>query len=127
MNFKIIDAGIMNGFETLTRLGGYIMLFSMVASLLQKLPVPDLFRLCITGVTEITNGINLLGKASLPDGIRYVLAMGFTAFGGLSGLTQTSSMIKDTPLSLKNYFLKKLFLSAVSALLAYSVAIALHI
>lgn len=26
INFKIIDAGIMNGFETLTRLGGYIIL-----------------------------------------------------------------------------------------------------
>ena len=41
MNFKIIDTGIMDGFETLTRLGGYIMLFSMIASLLQKLPVLD--------------------------------------------------------------------------------------
>ena len=57
MNFKIIDTGIMDGFETLTRLGGYIMLFSMIASLLQKLPVPHIVTLILTGMVEITNGI----------------------------------------------------------------------
>lgn len=127
MNFKIIDAGIMNGFETLTRLGGYIMLFSMLASLLQKLPLPATVRLCITGITEITTGICLLGNSSLPLSIRYTLAMGFTAFGGLSGIAQTSSMIKDTTLSLKSYCQKKVFLSILTLLLAYSVAIALRL
>ena len=29
LNFRIIDAGIMNGFEALTKLGGYIILFSI--------------------------------------------------------------------------------------------------
>lgn len=123
MNFKIIDAGIMNGFETLTRLGGYIMLFSMIASFLQRLPLPTVLRLCITGMTEITTGIHLLGNASLPFCVRYVLAMGFTAFGGLSGIAQTSSMIKDTSLSLKNYCIQKLFLSSVTVILACGVAV----
>ena len=44
-------------FETLTRLGGYIMLFSMIASLLQKLPVPRVVTLILTGMVEITNGL----------------------------------------------------------------------
>ena len=30
LNFSIIDAGIMNGFEILCKLGGYIMLFSIL-------------------------------------------------------------------------------------------------
>ena len=63
MNFKIIDAGIMNGFETLTRLGGYIMLFSMIASMLQALPTSRMVRLIAIGLTELTNGIQLLDGA----------------------------------------------------------------
>lgn len=123
MNFKIIDAGIMNGFETLTRLGGYIILFSMIASLLQKLPIPLLAKVWITGITEITNGIHLLAKTPMDAALRYILAMTFTAFGGLSGIAQTSSMVKDADLSLKNYCIVKLLLTAVTAALAWLVTI----
>lgn len=123
MNFKIIDAGIMNGFETLTRLGGYIILFSMIASIVQKLPVPPQFRLLITGFTEITNGISLIPETSLSPKWQYIHAMGFTAFGGLSGIAQTSSMTKDTGLSLKNYCLLKIILTVLSLLLAWTVTI----
>ncbi len=122
MNFKIMDAGIMNGFETLTRLGGYIMLFSMIASMVKKLPLPALCSLVVTGMTEITNGISLLKDAPLSPGLCYVLAMTFTAFGGLSGIAQTSSMVRDTGLSLKKYSLLKCLLTTVSALLALGVA-----
>ena len=127
MNFKIIDAGIMNGFETLTRLGGYIMLFSMAASMLQKLPLPTALKLCLTGFTEITNGICLLGNSPLSNRTRYILAMAFTAFGGFSGIAQTSSMIKDTPLSLKKYLFQKVLLAILSSLLALITAICLKI
>lgn len=127
MNFKIIDAGIMNGFETLTRLGGYIMLFSMIASMLQALPTSRMVRLIAIGLTELTNGIQLLDGAPASDGGRYILAMGFTAFGGLSGIAQTSSMIKDTGLSLKKYCLQKVLFALCSALLAWAVTLWIQI
>lgn len=127
MNFKIIDAGIMNGFETLTRLGGYIMLFSMIASITQKLPLSSQTRLILTGIAEITNGINLLPASIESIQWQYILAMTFTAFGGLSGIAQTSSMIKDTDLSLKNYCILKLLLTGCSLFLAWCVTIWFHI
>lgn len=125
MNFKIIDAGIMNGFETLTRLGGYIMLFSILASLLAKLPVSPLLTLILTGITEITNGISLLSGSAYSPGAKYILAMGFTAFGGLSGIAQTSSMIAGTGLSLGRYCLLKILLTACTLGLALLVTVCL--
>lgn len=125
MNFKIIDAGIMNGFETLTRLGGYIMLFSIFASMLYQLPIPTSIKVILTGITEITNGIHQLSLLPLSGGSRYILAMAFTAFGGLSGIAQTSSMVKGTALSMKRYLWLKLFLTAISALLAGIVSLLL--
>lgn len=123
MNFKIIDAGIMNGFETLTRLGGYIMLFSMIASILQKLPLAGFLKLLLTGFTEITNGIHLIPEMIHRPDLQYIFAMAFTAFGGLSGIAQTSSMIKDTELSLRVYFQLKIVLMLCSGILAWLVTI----
>lgn len=127
MNFKIIDAGIMNGFETLTRLGGYIMLFSMIASMIRNLPLSSDAKLLLTGMTEITNGISLLPTSGKCNSQQYILAMAFTAFGGLSGIAQTSSMTKDTGLSLKKYSILKIFLAVCAAILAWGVTVLLHI
>ncbi len=121
INFKIIDAGIMNGFETLTRLGGYIMLFSMISSMLRLLPLPETTKLILTGLTEITNGIKAVSQSSLTPACRYLLAMTFTAFGGCSGLAQTSSMIKGTGLSIKKYGIFKLIMTLITAVLAWAV------
>lgn len=122
MNFKIIDAGIMNGFDTLARLGGYIMLFSMLASLLRKLPLRPEFTLLATGILELTNGIDCLSAYSGSSQMKYVLAMAFTAFGGLSGIAQTSSMIRDTSLSIRRYCILKGICTGISTLLACLVA-----
>ena len=121
MNFKIIDAGIMNGFETLTRLGGYIMLFSIFASILTELPLCLPLKTLLIGITEITNGIHQLPSSGYEKSTCYILAMAFTAFGGFSGVAQTSSMVKGCALSMKRYLLAKILLAILSGILAYGV------
>lgn len=118
INFQIIDAGIMNGFETLTKIGGYIMIFSILASCFLMLPIPDLMKTCCIGVVELTNGIHYLSSTALTSESKYVLAMIFTAFGGLSGVAQTSAMIKGTGLSMKKYVLWKLVLCIITGILS---------
>lgn len=118
INFQIVDAGIMNGFETLTKIGGYIMIFSILASCFSMLPLPNQVKLCFIGITELTNGIHAISHTSMTKGSQYVLAMVFTAFGGLSGIAQTSAMIKDTGLSIKRYCFIKAVLAIITGLLA---------
>jgi hypothetical protein len=118
MNFKIIDAGIMNGFETLTRIGGYIMMFSIIASMLEYLSLSPTAKAVLTGLTEITNGIHSLSVINLLPRHRYLLAIFFTAFGGLSGIAQTSSMIQKTSLSMRRYIRGKLLFAVCSVVLA---------
>lgn len=119
MNFKIIDTGIMNGFETLTKLGGYIMLFSITASIFKTLSLPDKLSSLLIGSVELTNGIAVLSKLSISSELKYIAAMGFTAFGGISGLAQTFSMTKECHFSKKNYFCAKLFLTVCTLTSAY--------
>ena len=118
INFQIVDAGIMNGFETLTKIGGYIMIFSILASCFSQMPLPDSVKICCIGFTELTNGIQALSKSPLSLEKQYILAMIFTAFGGISGLAQTSAMIKDTGLSMKKYLFWKIILCIITGVLA---------
>lgn len=121
INFQIVDAGIMNGFETLTKIGGYIMIFSILASCFFMLPFPELIKMCAIGFTELTNGIHILCASTLPPEHKYVLAMLYTAFGGISGLAQTSAMIKETCLSMRKYIFWKAILSIITGILAYGI------
>ena len=118
INFQIVDAGIMNGFETLTKIGGYIMIFSILASCFLMLPMPELLKTGCIGVIELTNGIHYLSSTAMTSESKYVLAMIFTAFGGLSGIAQTSAMIKGTGLSIKKYVLWKLVLCIITGILS---------
>lgn len=119
INFKIIDAGIMNGFETLTKLGGYIILFSILSEMTKSLPLKsELFTCTLSGFTEITSGIAHISSSSLSFRIQYPLILAVTSFGGLSGLAQTASMVGRAGFSMKRYLATRLILSVCSGTLA---------
>ena len=104
----MLDTSIMHAFETVTRLGGYIILFSILASLVIRctasVPVLSVF---LTGLTEMTTGIALVGASSLKLSLRYLLSLTFAAFGGLSCIAQTRGMLIGTPLSIRTYIAGK--------------------
>lgn len=119
MNFQLIDDGIMNGFETLAKLGGYIMMFAILAQMTTLLPVDNQYIRCILiGFTEITNGITYTTNTDMAFSQSYPLIMAYTAFGGFSGLAQTASMVKDVHFPLKSYICTKLTGTAITFLLA---------
>ncbi len=120
LSFQMIDAGIMDGFETLLKLGGYIMLFSLLTRMCMRIANGhELALMCLTGLTEITNGIHMIAQSpSYPLTIKYPMAIGITALGGLSGFAQTASMTKGTGISMRFYFLFRIVQAAVSTGLA---------
>lgn len=119
MNFQIIDAGIMNGFETLAKLGGYIMIFAILAEMTMLLPISNPTLKClVVGFTEITNGVAYTSRQNMEFQTAYPLLMAYTAFGGLSGFAQTASMVKETGFSMVSYFITKLLATASAFFLA---------
>lgn len=120
INFRIIDAGIMSGFETLTKLGGYLMLFAILSQMALSIPgLPVPLQCALAGLTEITNGIDVIAQSSLPFEAKYLMAVGLTAFGGLSGMAQTASMVRQAGFSMKSYLIEKTLCSLCSLLLAW--------
>ncbi len=103
-DFALLDASIMNGFEIITKVGGYIILFSIPAKIITNLyPSENMIKLLAVGLLEITTGINQISNSSYPLNIKIVLVIILTAFGGLSGLAQTKSVINETRLSILTY------------------------
>lgn len=117
---KLLDVSIMNGFESITRLGGYIILFSVIQGILKQLlrPLPHI-KYLILGLTEITTGISAISESSLPFTVRYPLILACTAFGGFCVTAQTKSMLSETNLPLKPYIKGKLCCSLCTLILAF--------
>ena len=114
---KVIDAEIASSALLLIKIGGYIMLFSIFAALLQKLPiVPYYWKLLLGSVLEITTGNAMISHAPVAANIKIILSLAATSFGGLSAAAQTNSVLQNTGLSLYHYLIMKL-LSGLCALL----------
>lgn len=129
LDFGILDHAIMNGFETVTRLGGYIILFSILSAFLIKpewisLPIKTL----LLSVAEITTGSHFIGSTNLfHTAIEQGMAIcACISFGGLSGIFQTKSVTRGTSLSLLPYIESKLIISLLSALLYLCICLCSH-
>ena len=64
-NFQVVDTCIMDGFETITKVGGYIIVFSVILSLFQSLPLKPMLLQILLPSLEVTNGIAIIGKSKV--------------------------------------------------------------
>lgn len=112
--FQILDRSIMNGFEIITKIGGYIILFSLLANLIcTYAPFSELINAILIGVLEITTGIQYISDSSLTFPVKLLLATALSAFGGLSSVAQTGSVLLHSPLKLTTYVTYKLLNSII--------------
>lgn len=112
-HFNIVDSCIMNGFETITKVGGYIILFSILFSLCSKLPITWLLP-----TLEISNGIPWIVNSGLDLSFTFPFVLALTSFGGFCAVAQTYSMIQETEFSIFPYIIQKLITALVTSLLA---------
>jgi hypothetical protein len=120
----ILDDSIMEGFETITRLGGYIILFSILGTFLLHTPIPSWIASPVSCILEITSGIPVL-KDTLGEShdIRPLAAFAL-GFGGISCLLQTKAIINGTYYSIKKYACHKLLIAAINMAAAFIMAYA---
>lgn len=119
LDMQIIDAGIISSFETLIKICGYIVLFSLLSTIFKILfDTSNVFLQFLLCNLEITNGIFTLSESSIALHQKYIYAIHLLSFGGLSGFAQTASILKDTDLSIKKYLIGKLCISSIATLLA---------
>lgn len=112
-SFEILDTSIMNAFENITKVGGYIILFSILFSLGNHFPFSALFS-----ILEVTNGIPCIIDACNTFPLTYILTLALTSFGGICSIAQTKAMLGGTKLSIVKYTIEKLVTAMITSLLA---------
>lgn len=117
---SLIDESIIDSFEAVTKVGGYIMLFSILLVFARELfPCSFLWQYILLPALEITNGIILLCDSNLTFPLKYTLLMACTSFGGLCAAAQTDCMLQGTDISLFPYIAEKLVTAGITSFIAY--------
>lgn len=130
----IIGTSITSSINTILLIGGFVVLFSVIISILQTSQLLDVFANClnpifnllhipekfstgfISGILELTNGLNII--CNIPEknlSINIIMASFLLGLGGISILLQVWSTIAKTDLSIKPYILGKLLHACISA------------
>ena len=130
----IIGNSISSSINTILLIGGFVVLFSVIISILQTsqllyilanllqpffdlLHIPASFTTgFISGILELTNGLNIISNIPAKKlSINIILASFLLGLGGISILLQVWSTIAKTDLSIKPYILGKLLHACLAA------------
>lgn len=115
-----LDSSILNGFQTITKIGGYVILFSIVSQFFLQLPDQlHVISYFLLATTEMTTGIYQISESNLNDNIKIILSLASAVSGGLSSLLQTQSVIAESGLSFRQYAIMKLIQTLLVVLLTY--------
>ena len=118
MQFPMLDACIMDSFATVTRLGGYIILFSILVRMMQLLPLPDTLSVLVSSLLEISCGIHQITTLTAhPARLITAYACACASFGGLSICAQTNSVLHDTPLNARSWITGRIILALLTPIL----------
>ncbi len=118
-DFSIFDKAIMDSFEVITKVGAYIILFSIPNRIISASNfISSYIKVLSISSLEITTGISHIINNFDNIRIKIVLIVAITAFGGLSALAQTNSVINNSRLSIVIYFKNKIIHMLIAIILA---------
>ena len=129
-NLIPLDDAIMNAAKLLCKIGGYLILFSILIQIIKNMTwIPETVRLMMIGILEMTTAVRELAVC-IPFPNSFIFALSALAFGGLSGLFQVRSVLqneyseaiaheKRVGLSIRPYVFWKLAHAALTAICAY--------
>ena len=138
---EILGKSIISSIETILLIGGFIVLFSVILSILQNSIILDVLSKIIfevlkifgvgdivfvknilIGLVEMTNGLYNISNISYKAiSINIIISSFLLGFGGLSILLQVNSIISKENISIKPYIIGKLMHGCIAAFLTYIV------
>lgn len=122
---EVLANSIISSIKTILMIGGFIVIFSVVISILNQSGVlnfvsnlfgnNDFISGIITGLIELTNGLNVISNIHIKNiSINILICAFLLGFGGISIMLQILSIVSKEKLSIKPYVIGKL-LQAVLA------------
>lgn len=124
---EILGTSITNSINTIMMIGGYVVLFSVIISILENCGIfnllviliqpflkifnipQELFTSIISGFIELTNGLKTISSIPIKNyTTTIIISSMLLGFGGISILLQVFSIISKTNISIKPYIIGKI-------------------
>lgn len=135
---EILGKSITNSISTILMIGGFVVIFSVVISILNQSHVFDLIynifspifnnlgistefiKPIFSGIIELTNGVSLVSNVHVKEiSINIIISAFLLGFGGISILLQVFSIIAKSGLSIKKYIIGKFAQGIIAAIYTY--------
>lgn len=131
----VLSSSIQNATNTVILIGGFVVFFSVVISMLNSSEILDfccsilsplftVFKIpieywngIVTGIIELTNGVKMTALNVNPVSI--IICSFLLGFGGISVLLQVLSITSEAKISIKPYILGKILQACFSAIFMY--------
>ena len=135
---EILSNAILESSKTIIMIGGFVVIFSVIISILNTSKMMELLSLALcpilkflhvdlsfaksilAGIIELTNGLSIVsGIANKSISINIVICAFLLGFGGISVMLQVLSITSKSDLSIRKYFCGKLLQGIIAALYTY--------
>ena len=136
---EILSTSIISSIKTILLIGGFVVLFSVILSLLNEsgfmkiicyfcFPLFDLFGMnkmdfsngFFSGVLEVTNGLNIISNINIKHiSCNIIISSFILGFGGLSVLLQVYSIISKSNISIKPYIIGKILHGIIASIYTF--------
>ncbi len=127
---SILTETIKKSIDTTLSIGGFIILFSIISSLIEKSNILSLLTIprlttevstsFVTGLLEVTNGINKIATVNnIPLLNKLIITSILIGFGGMSIHFQTLSIICNSKINFTKYLIGKTAQSILSGIITF--------
>lgn len=129
---EALTLAIKNSVVTVTVIGGFIVLFSIISTMLEKTGVLtlisnflmpnvsiDISKSIIVGIMEVTNGVNKIAALNAATSLKLILTSGIIGFGGFSVHMQTLSVISGSDIGVGTYLIGKILQGILASTLTF--------
>lgn len=133
-----VKNSIENSIITILNIGGFIIIFSVIISLIKnstfitylirnieqffKIPTDVLYS-TLLGSIEITNGCSIISSLSISIPLKLSLISFLCSFSGLAIIAQVTSFVGDTDIKMNRYIILKFIQGIISFIITYIVTI----
>lgn len=127
---NILSSSISKSIYTILQIGGFVILFSIILTMLNNLNIINIFsntlrifripedftKGFVSGIIELTNGVNIISCIKTKNISANIIICAFLlGFGGFSILLQVLGIIAKTGLNIKKYLYGKILQGLIAA------------
>lgn len=113
---SILNESVINSLNTMFLLLGIVTIFSIISFFISNiLSLSSLNKTILSGILEMTQGIKNVANLNINNLLKMIIVTSFISFGGLCVHMQVISIISETKIKYKTFFIARIIHTIISS------------